>query len=214
MGGIRLATKSKEKEYELFSRRYVFSFSAPSRYFAIPSRVIYQFLSNFHVPDISKISPFFEKQGGNNVKEVRRKSGRVQHGRRCDNSTDAVHTTNGWYYGQAYQLYSSTRLSSSATGNAVTGNCAINAPRARIQITRKRDGKRDIIGELERAQGGRRWRWRRDEGNESRQPIEIKSCGGAMEGINSNSRAISVDQVSYSNFVANQSIGYRCTAIR
>lgn len=158
MGGIRLATKSKEEEYELFSRRYVFSFSAPSRYFAIPSRVIYQFLSNFHVPDISKISPFFEKQGGNNVKEVRRKSGRVQHGRRCDNSTDAVHTTNGWYYGQAYQLYSSTRLSSSATGNAVTGNCAINAPRARIQITRKRDGKRDIIGELERAKGGRRWR--------------------------------------------------------
>lgn len=37
------------------------------------------------------------------------------------------------------------------------------------------------------------------EGNESRQPIEIKSCGGAMEGINSNSRAISVDQVSYSS---------------
>lgn len=106
-----------------------------------------------------------------------------------------MHTTNGWYYGQAYQLYSSTRLSSSATGNAVTGNCAINAPRARIQITRKRDGKRDIIGELERAQRGRRWRWRRDEGNESRQPIEIKYCGGAMEGINSNSRAISVDQV-------------------
>lgn len=34
----------------------------------------------------------------------------------------------------------------------------INAPRARIRITRKRDGKRDIIRELDREEFRRRWR--------------------------------------------------------
>lgn len=70
-----------------------------------------------------------------------------------------MHTTNGWYYGQAYQPppYSVTRLSSSSSSSSpatrkhvATANCTINAPRARI--TRKRNGKRDIIRELEQGE--------------------------------------------------------------
>ena len=84
-----------------------------------------------------------------------------------------MHITNGWYYDQAYQPYSATRMSSSATGNdVITGNCAINVPQARIQITRKRDGKRDIR-ELDRIR--RKALEGEDEGETKwRQPIEIK----------------------------------------
>ena len=84
-----------------------------------------------------------------------------------------MHITNGWYYDQAYQPYSETRMLSSATGNdVITGNCAINVPQARIQITRKRDGKRDIR-ELDRIR--RKALEGEDEGETKwRQPIEIK----------------------------------------
>lgn len=87
--------------------------------------------------------------------------------------SNSMHTTNGWYYDQAYQPYSATRMSSSATGNdVITGNCAINVPQARIQITRKRDGKRDIR-ELDRIR--RKALEGEDEGETKwRQPIEIK----------------------------------------